>query len=499
MEKRYVCIWFPHLVTDVFSVRKPALKQIPFVVSAPAHGRMLVYASNALAEKNGVYAGMSLADARAFCPGLEKADHSLGIEEKLLRRIAEWCIRFTPAAAVDGIDGVVLDATGCTHLWGGDVSYVEDIVQRLHAKGFTARAAIADTRGAAWAAARFGSNHIIGVGEEVNALMPLPPEALRIDAETAARLHKLGLKQIKDVLGIPRTALRRRFGNELVVRLQQAFGNAPESFEPVSAAAEFAERLPCMDAIMRIEGIEIALQRTMEALCVRVRNAGKGIRTVSFTCYKTDHTITQVSVSMNTPTTNVQHLLKLFALKLAQLAPEPGIELFVLEATKAEEHSAAQEAIWKQSSGFHNKIFTELIDKLTIQFGAGAVHRYVPSEHYWPERSYAKAKTLLEEITTTWDTNKRRPILLLPMPERIEVTAPVPDYPPMMFRYKNKLHKIIKADGPERIEQEWWLQTGQHRDYYIVEDDAGCRYWLFRSGHYDAQRTWSWWIHGVFG
>ena len=43
----------------------------------------------------------------------------------------------------------------------------------------------------------------------------------------------------------------------------------------------------------------------------------------------------------------------------------------------------------------------------------------------------------------------------------------------MLFRYKGKLHKIIKADGPERIEQEWWLQEGQHRDYYCVEDEEG--------------------------
>ena len=83
-------------------------------------------------------------------------------------------------------------------------------------------------------------------------------------------------------------------------------------------------------------------------------------------------------------------------------------------------------------------------------------------------------------------------------PEPIEVTAPIPDYPPMLFRYKGKLHKIIKADGPERIEQEWWLQEGQHRDYYCVEDEEGCRYWLFRSGHYDAEKTYQWFIHGFF-
>jgi protein ImuB len=60
------------------------------------------------------------------------------------------------------------------------------------------------------------------------------------------------------------------------------------------------------------------------------------------------------------------------------------------------------------------------------------------------------------------------------------------------------LHKITKADGPERIEQEWWLQQGQHRDYYRVEDENGCRYWLFRLGHYH-EKKFQWFIHGYFG
>jgi protein ImuB len=87
--------------------------------------------------------------------------------------------------------------------------------------------------------------------------------------------------------------------------------------------------------------------------------------------------------------------------------------------------------------------------------------------------------------------------LLLPRPERIEVTAPVPDYPPMVFIYKNETHHIKKADGPERIEREWWLDEGPHRDYYQVEDEAGRRYWLFRLGHYLGTAS-EWYIHGFF-
>jgi protein ImuB len=88
--------------------------------------------------------------------------------------------------------------------------------------------------------------------------------------------------------------------------------------------------------------------------------------------------------------------------------------------------------------------------------------------------------------------------VLLEKPELIKVTAPVPDYPPMSFNHKNNFHRIKKADGPERIESEWWLNEGLYRDYYIVEDEQGKRYWLFRLGSYDGAKLPSWFLHGFF-
>jgi protein ImuB len=156
--------------------------------------------------------------------------------------------------------------------------------------------------------------------------------------------------------------------------------------------------------------------------------------------------------------------------------------LFLLEANKVEELLPMQEKLWAGNNGLNNVKFSELIDRIANRIGANNIHRYLPDEHYWPERSIRLAASIDETATTTWRVDKPRPIQLLAQPERIEVTAPIPDYPPMLFRYKGKLHKIAKADGPERIEREWWIEEGLHRDYYSVEDEDGCRYWLFRSG-----------------
>ncbi|MEX2235046.1 MAG: DNA polymerase Y family protein [Cyclobacteriaceae bacterium] len=503
MARRFVSIWFRHLTTDWFSLRQLHLKNLPFVLRAPSHGRMVITAANARAEMKGISCGMVLADARAIIPELVVLDDKPDLAVKLLRRIAEWCIRFTPIVAIDPPDGLLFDASGCSHLWGGDQSYLSEIVKKLNGRGYDVRVAIADTLGVAWAVARFGKEPRVGasvpiaIGMNIEVLLPLPPEALRLESDTVDRLHKLGLHQISQFITIPRPSLRRRFGQHFIMRLDMALGREEEMIEPVQPIEPYQERLPCMEPIVTATGIEIALKQLLETLCLRLLQEQKGLRTAVFKGYRVDGKVEQVDICTNRPTHNVNHIFKLFEIKLPTIEPALGIELFVLEAPKVEDHYPQQEKMWAASGGLWDIRLSELIDRLAGRIGIRAIKRYVPDEHYWPERSFKPASSLEEKLTTAWQAAKLRPLQLLPTPERIEVTAPIPDYPPMLFRHKGKLHKIIRADGPERIEQEWWLQQGQHRDYYRVEDEEGHRYWLFRLGHYE-DKTYQWFLHGFF-
>ena len=497
MARRFVSIWFRFLVTDWFAIQQPALHNAAFVISAPSHGRMVVTAANALSEKQGIYTGIAVADARALVPGLQVIDDKPQLIEKLLKRIAEWFIRFTPVAAIDFPDGIILDATGCTHLWGGDEQYLNDITTRLKAKGYQARAAIADTVGSAWGVARFEKHSlIVPQGKSTEALLSLPPESLRLEPAALERLQKLGLRQIGDFISMPRSAIRRRFGSHIIMRLNQALGLEEEFIKPQQPVVLYNERLPCIEPIVTATCIEIALQRLLEALCDKFQKEQKGLRQACLKCYRVDGKIEQIQIATNSPSHNVMHLFKLFEIRISSITPDLGIELFVLEAPVVEAHNAVQQQLWGTTCGINNSHLSELIDRIAGKFGPEAIRRYLPDEHYWPERSVKQATSLHEQKTAEWKLDKPRPMQLLPYPEKIDVTAPVPDYPPMNFRYKGKLHKIETADGPERIEQEWWLQEGQHRDYYVVEDEAGCRYWLFRLGHYDE--TYQWFIHGFF-
>ena len=496
MGRRFVSIWFRYLTTDWFTLRQPQLQQLPFVLSSPSHGRMVITAANAIAEANGISNGMVLADARAILPSIQVLDDIPDLTSRLLKRIGEWCIRFTPVVAVDPPDGIMFDATGCSHLWGGDSAYLQHIINKLNFRGYDVNLAMADTHGVAWAVARFGREAmVVPVGRSLDALLSLPPEALRLDPAITERLHKLGLSRISQFINLPRTSLRRRFGQDFLNRLDVVLGKLEEVIQPLQPPEPYQERLPCLEPIITATGIEIALDQVLKTLCQRLQQEQKGLRQAVFTGYRVDGKVEKVEVKTNRPSHNVKHLFKLFETKISTITPGLGIELFVLEAPKVEDHFPIQEKLWESASGLADERVSELIDRISNKTGAQGI-RYLPNEHYWPERSFKAASSVQEKATTSW-TNKIRPLHLLPEPEKIIVTAPIPDYPPMLFQYQGKLHRIVKADGPERIEQEWWIQQGQHRDYYRVEDEEGHRYWLFRLGHYH-DKSFQWFIHGFF-
>jgi protein ImuB len=499
MHKRFVSIWFRYFATDWFSLHQPERQQRPFVLRTSSHGRLMVSAANAPAEQSGIFKNMALADARALVPDLDVADDEPEKIQRVLGKLAEWCIRFTPCVALDPPDGLLLDVTGCAHLWGGEEQYLHDIVSKISARGYWVGAAMADTPGAAWALARYVSQPgVVPPRQHVHALLPLPPQALRLNADIAERLHKLGLHRIQQFIKLPRASLRKRFGLPLLQQLDKATGQEMEMLVPIQPVESYQERLPCLEPIVTATGIEIALKQLLESLCLRLQQEQKGLRKAVFKGYRVDGKTEQITIATSRASHQVAHLFKLFELRMASIEPALGIDLFALEAPVVEDLLPVQEKMWKAGAGLDDERLAELVDKLATKVGIGAIHRYLPTEHHWPERSCTESSSLAEEPATAWRTDVQRPLYLLPVPERIEVTAPIPDYPPMLFRHREKVHKIVKADGPERIEQEWWLQQGQHRDYYRVEDEDGSRYWLFRLGHYH-DKTFQWFLHGYFG
>lgn len=496
MPKRFLSIWFPYLSIDNMLKKHPDFTDRPFVLCATEHGKMIIKAASPQARKEGIQAGDVLASAKTVLPRLESFQDEPATTQKLLNALAEWCLRFSPIVGLDAPDGLLIDISGCAHLWGGERPYIESLKHRLARGGYQVQAAIADTIGAAWALAHYGvSQPIAEHTQHAQALSQLPPIALRIPSSTVLRMQKLGFKNIGQFMNMPKSSLRRRFGDNLLQRLHQALGNYPEALISIQPVAPYEQRMPCLDPICTATGITIALRTLLQELCSRLQKEGKGLRSGIFKGHRIDGNIQQIHIGTNKASHNVAHLFKLFELKIPTIEPALGIELFVLEASIVEDTEASQETLWG-NRGEQSKV-AELLDNIAGKLGTSTIRRYLPAAQHWPERSIKATHSLQETPSMPWPNNLNRPIHLLTKPEPIEVTVPLPDYPPILFIHKKKVYKLTKADGPERIEQEWWLEDGEARDYYRVEDDQGARYWLFRLGQY-GKGTPQWFLHGFF-
>ena len=506
MARRVASLWLPRFATDRLVRLEPRLMSEPVAVAVTLGNRRLVLAANAAAETGGVVAGLPLADARALLPHLAVVEHDPAADYRGLGHLARWTERYTPWTQIDHGDegagaGLWLDLTGCSHLFGGEAALLQDLVRRLGKQGFAARAALADTPGAAWALARYGpdGDRVAPTGGTREMLAPLPVAALRLGPADAGGLARLGFRRIGNLYALPRASLARRFGARTVLRLDQALGRAEEPISPRRPETPHSRHRLFAEPIAAPETIAWAVKRLLFELKPLLEADGMGARRLELVCHRLDDTLQGVEIGTSRPARDPDHLFRLFALKLERIDPGFGIEAMMLIATRAEPMDARQLGLEGRVAADGAGDLAGLVDRLMGRLGTDAVRRPDPRDSHWPERAQVPAPVFAPAVSTAWPEGKARPPLLLSRPEPIEALAILPDSPPSQFRWRRRLHRVRVAEGPERIAPEWWRDpVSRTRDYYRVEDAQGRRFWLFREGCYGEEETSPrWWMQGV--
>jgi len=521
------------------------------VTSAHDGHRRVIAAVDAAARALGLHPGLPLAQAQARIPGLAIAEAEPQADAAALDRLAVWCLRYAPLTAPDPPDGVWIDATGATHLAGGEAALLADLVDRLHQAGFTARAAIADTPGAAHAVARHGTKFLPlplreggggrgwrqgrtkashretpppnlgalrgpspqGEGEKVahtaivppgttaTALTPLPIRALRLPDDTVTTLHRLGLTRIGQLMAAPRAPLTRRFGTTPLRRLDQALGKVFEPIVPLDPPELISRRLPFAEPLLTAEALSAAIARLARSVCRRLERAGLGARRLDLLFERVDGSVQAIRVGTARPARDPAHLARLLDERLETVDPGPGIEAMRLTLPLVEPFAHTQTATLLDDEAAPD--LSVLLDRLANRLGAKRLYRVAPVESDVPERSVRRIPPLAPPTRRTWQADLPRPARLLSPPQPVRALAPLPDHPPVAFTWRRKRFRVRRADGPERIHGEWWRRDAEMlavRDYFQVEDEDGRRFWLFRRGDgVDADTgDLSWFLHGIF-
>jgi len=451
-------------------------------------------AVDARARENGLTTGMTLADARAIRPGLVAIEADPLADGALLDRLAAFCERWSPAIVLAPPDGVFLEIGATAHLFGGESALREDITRRIAAGGFSARVALADTPGAAWALARFARGPVAPPGETGEHLAPLPIAALRLSPPAEALLNKLGLTHIGALIARPRAPFAARAGEDAQRLLDEALGRAPPALvyrrppPDLFALRRFLEPLFHADALM------IAAADAAEEIVAGLDLRGVGARRLALNLFAVSGGRRRLEAGFSRPETQVKALLRAFREQLNAAEDDRTFE-FGVEAIRLD---VLETGRLREDDGDAGD--ARLIDALSARLGAVNVRRLACADDHWPERAAASAPALTDAPAAHRPPARPRPLKLLARPEPIETLAATPDGPPRRFRWRRVQHEVARAEGPERIAPDWWEREALTRDYFHVEDAAGARFWIFREGLYARETpTPAWFVHGFFG
>ena len=550
--RRYLVLNLPRWATDCLKRSDPAIAESgkPFALWERIKGGQRLAALDAKAAKLGLRLDQALADARAIVPDLlvQEIDHDF--LEGVFAEFADWHSNASPIVAVltDQVryGQLALDITGVSHLFGGETQMLSILTNRLRKLGYTVNGSIASTLGAAWALAQYQDGEILPPGEERIALSNLPVAALRLDEEQVGLLSQLGLKQVGQLWDRDRRALQARFGEKLLMRLDQAAGLREEQIRPRIPVAErfterrFAEPIGLLDDVLMCAR-DLAIQ-----LAIRLEQESMGAQSFHLFVYRVDHKVMSLSVNAARATRDPEHISRLFSHRAERLMgdydPGFGIDMIRLAASSVTELGSTQLGAFTTDDGAAD--LDRLLDRLSSRLGSLAVVRTAFVNSHIPERAarFEPAVAWIEpDPAALPDPAVVRPLRLFPIPEPVTVLAQAPDGPPLHMIWRRERLRLVKTSGPERIEAEWQRtnmkldyilpdekeaeekseeqakETSPKppepnprdkleafdpdrvlRDYYMAEDEEGRRFWLFRQGSYGTEHQPQWFIHGLF-
>ncbi|WP_428032977.1 Y-family DNA polymerase [Ancylobacter sp.] len=472
-------------------------------------GALRLAAVDRAARRAGLAPGLTLADARARMPGLAVLDHDPAADAAFLEEVADDCDRWTPLVALDAPDGLILDITGCAHLFGGEAALRTRLLAHLQHHGLGAGAVIAGTPDAARALARSGKGGVVAPGGEAAAVAGLPVARLGVSAQVVTGLSRAGLKTIGDLAARPPTPLAARFGMELLTRLERTRGREDVRIVPRRPLPACIAERRFAEPIARTSDIEATLARLVDDLFLTLEARGEGGRAFEACFFRTDGAVRRLKVETARPLRDGTALARLWHERIEALAdpldPGFGFDLMRLSVLRTEKLTPAQVSL--DGRAVEEEEVAALVDRLAVRLGRERVLRFLQRDTHDPDRASALVPAGGAPVASfpLRDEALPRPLTLFDPPQPVEALAEVPDGPPLRFRWRRVVHEVARAEGPERLAPEWWRRAEEMptRDYYRVENREGRRFWLFRAGLYGREAPGEagqprWFLHGLF-
>jgi protein ImuB len=490
------------------------MRSLPLlVITEKQKSAIRIYALSAEARAAGLIIGMTLSDARARVPELWVEEANAAADVSLLRDIATACGRFSPLVEMRAPDGVLIDITGCTHLFGDEVGLLRALHARLTRFKVSLEATIADTPEAANAFARFSQHRIIQPQQTRTYAARLPVQALQASSEVTTALIRAGLKTLGDLLARPSHMLSARFGEALTRKLLAIAGDAQLHLTPERVAPPVMAEQVFPEPLLHQQAIDGCLSFLLSHVAHQLTTRARGGHVFAAQFFRVDGRVVTLRVETSKPTRDVTLLMRLFAEKFDSLADplDPGFGFDAMRVMVPLTEALLPSQMRGDLAGdlcADTADVDALVDTLAIRFGRTEVQRFASEDRHDPAHAARMIDHGFAEPAVPWlvpwpapspGEPALRPLQMFDPPQPIETLAEVPDGPPLRFRWRRVLHEVARAEGPERFANEWWSKgASPTRDYYRIEDEQGLRFWVFREGAYGAGAAPRWFMQGLF-
>lgn len=501
-------LFLPRWPTDLVRRWRRLDRRAVVVLSRSVHQVETVVALCERAERAGVSLGMTVAHARALLPPRGTVIEPIDDERigRSLRKLAAWSVGMVPVVAVDGTDGLLCDVTGCERLYRSIGRLARRFLARVQGFGVAARVVVAPTYGAAWALARYGdrSPAVVEPGRLRARLADLPVCSLRIEPEVVESLRRVGVVNVGHLLALSRASIADRYGPGVLLRMDQAFGDAMETIRPVRVRPPVEAEQVFEGPTDRLETVLLAARTVLARVADQLTKRESGCRRLDLRLDRSDMEPLTLTTRTAKPTRDAKHLWSLLAPKVESAHLGFGVQGVRIVAGGIVRLAHEQAHAWaREESRQSLESVARLVDTMNARFGPGRVLRMVPVPSHLPERSLC-LEPVVELDTPTPTPNAAdadavlagvdRPSLLYDEPRCADVLLLVPDGPVASVCYRGESRRVVVGQGPERIEPEWWQRSGpiEPRDYYKVLIDDGRVLWIFR----DSRGAW--FVHGVW-
>jgi protein ImuB len=484
----YVCVEIPDRALQAVLRSESHLREQPVVVVdgiAPPR----VIAANQKARSMGVRLQFTTTEVaetdaaieiRRRMPAQEVSVHAALLD-------AGWSISPRIEDRAPGL--IILDLAGLNSIWPSDEHIALRLAESLSQAGLEARIAVAPNPDAAALAAQgYDGITYVARGEEAEKIGNLSVSVLQPPSEIALIFSCWGIRTCRQLAHLPSEELSERLGQAGVALQKLAQGRAVREFVPAPPPLEFTEAMELEDPIADLESFAFVLGRLLHQICMRFEMYGLAAQEFELQLeldpgYVPENgsgTTYREHLSLAVPSGDVQHLLKLWRLRLQACPPSAPIIEVQLSGVPAKPR-VAQGDLFAPLSPDPEKLEI-LLARLRNLVGENDVgHPEVIDSHrpdafrisgFSPARAAsvgARPKSRLHPAQPNRRLVLRR--FRPPVPAQVEVRNGCPTH----LRFRGAKAAVVCASGPWRSSGDWWTDDSYKLEEWDVETCSASR------------------------